>query len=242
MTPDAQLVEDLGSEDRRLQRSACDAVREKIGTEPEWKRVLQDLLGSPDPIARFSAAWVLAHAGHDDLRLLPALLDSLELEDGDLRWSATHLLVTLGHRHPEVYPVLLQVTAEAGSSAMRRRMALYALRELAPDRVETAAAFRAALDDASDEVRRAALVSFGKLLEPGKQGVARAIEIARADRDERLRRIAVAVLPDLAQREVELRDAIATLLGTLSSDPDASLAQAARMAASRLLHGDGRCE
>jgi HEAT repeat protein len=119
------LLRRLASEDRTEQRQACDAATALLKLEPRFQNVLNRLLQDGTPRARFSAAWVLFHTSRPGLRLLPALLESLDSSDGDVRWSATHMLATLGRMHGEAVEVLLHV-ARTGDSARRRRMALYA--------------------------------------------------------------------------------------------------------------------
>ena len=80
---------------------------------------MRELLRAPEPLARFAAAWVLFHAERPSLRLLPALLESLELPDGDLRWQAAQMLAALGRMQSEVLPG----AARATRAARRRRCA-----------------------------------------------------------------------------------------------------------------------
>jgi HEAT repeat protein len=230
----ADWSERLGSEDRSVQRRACDAACREIETDPGLRTKLRDLLRTGSPRARFAAAWVLVRCEPPGLRVLPALLDALELPDGDLRWSAAHMLAALGRTQPEVFAVLLQEAGDASRPPERRRMLLYALRELGPDRPETVALLLAALADPAADVRRAALSSFGKLLEPDRACLERALEIAAADPDVKLRRIAVTVMPDLAEHHPDLAARVAERLADLSNAEDGLLARAARGAARRL--------
>lgn len=229
-----ELLERLGSEQRSIQRGACEEACQRLADEPELRDALREMLRRGAPRARFAAAWVLFRSEPPGLRVLPALLDALELRDGDLRWSATHMLASLGRTQPEVLAVLLDEAADRGRDPTRRRMLLYALRELGPERPETAAVLLGALDDPSAELRRAALSSFAKLAEPPRACLERALEIARADRDVKLRRIAATVLPALAQHHPELREAAGERLRALEVDPDLLLSRAARAAALRL--------
>ena len=228
------LLARLASPDRAEQRRACDEALSRLGGEPELHEMLRDALREASPGARFAAAWVLFHAERPTLRLLPALLDALELADGDVRWQAVQMLAALGRLHGEVLPVLLAVARGAGSP-LRRRMALYALRELAPEREETAAVLLGALDDGDGAVRRAALSCFAKLSDPPLALAERALELARgADPDPRMARIAAVILPDLVRHHGELRARAEQLLGVLERASDPSLARAAGSARQRL--------
>jgi HEAT repeat protein len=142
----SDLLEQLGSTERAVQRAARDEASARLKREPGFRETLYRLLSEGSPRARFSAAYVLFQEDRPTLRLLPALLDLLELEDGDLRWTTANMLATLGRMHGEVYPVVLHESLRA-EAPQRRRMALYVLRELAPERTETKDAFLGALKD-----------------------------------------------------------------------------------------------
>lgn len=234
-SPATDLLARLASADRAEQRRACDEAALRLRDEPGLRDALRERLRDPRPLARFAAVFVLFHAERPTLRLLPALLDSLELADGDARWQATQMLAALGRLHGEVLPVLL-AEARGAASPSRRRMALYALRELAPERDETAAIFLAALEDGDGHVRRAALSCFAKLSDPPRALAERALELARGgDPDPRMARIAAVILPDLIRFHPELRADAAMLLDSLERASDPSLARAAVAARQRLL-------
>jgi HEAT repeat protein len=233
------LLERLGSPSRETQRRACDEALERLRGDAGLRDRLRELLRGESALARFAAAWLLFQSERPTLRLLPALLASLELPDGDLRWQAAQMLAALGRMQPEVVAVLLHEAAEAGSPA-RRRMAIFVLRELAPERIETGRVFLRALEDSDDDVRRAALSCFGKLTDPDEALARRALALARgADPDPRMARIAAVVLPDLARFHPGLRAEIASALEQLASSPDPSLVRGARAARLRLADTDG---
>jgi HEAT repeat protein len=227
------LVERLSSEDRATQRSACHEAIERVREEPELLREIVAVLQEGTPHARFGAALVLFRSDQRSLRLLPALLEALELEDGDLRWSATHMLTMLGRMQGEVLPVLLHEAQHAGS-ARRRRMAVYVLRELAPERPGTGMTLLACLDDVDTEVRRAALSSLAKVIEPDSSCVDRVLGILSDDPDPSMRRIAAVVVPGLVVHHPESRDAAHTTLSSAAKAADVGLRRAAEAALSRL--------
>jgi HEAT repeat protein len=232
------LIERLASEDRATQRLACDEAAEKLGEDAGLRRELGRLLDGDSPRGRFAAAYVLFRSGHANLRLLPALLAALELEDGDLRWGAAHMLATLGRMQGEVLPVVLHEARES-QSALRRRMAVYVLRELGPDRDETRAALLASIEDPDPEVRRASLSSLGKLLDPDAACAERVLAILDRDPDPRMRRIAAVVLPDLVAHRPEASAAARKALATSSRTDDPGLARAARASLARIEEASG---
>ena len=227
------LLRRLASEDRTEQRRACDAAAALLKVEPRFQSILNRLLQDGTPRARFSAAWVLFQTSGPTLRLLSPLLDSLESSDGDVRWSATHMLATLGRMHGEAVEVLLHV-ARTGDSARRRRMALYAVREVAPDRPETRAAVLDALDDDDPGVRRAALTSLAKLSEPDAACLLRALDALDQEDDPAMRRIAAVLIPDLVRHHPERRTEARGHLESVRRSDDPALARAAEAALTRL--------
>jgi HEAT repeat protein len=239
VNPPDELLQKLGSPSRAIQRAACDEVRARLRTEPDLREALHLLLRGENSLARFSAAWVLFQSERPTLRLLPALLAALELADGDLRWQAAQMLTALGRLQSEVLPVLLH-EAGAAVSAARRRMAIFVLRELAPERAETGAVYLRALEDPDADVRRAALSCFAKLTDPDRTLALRTLCLARgADPDPRMARIATVVLPELARFHPDLCEEIRAALAALESSPDPALVRGARVARQRLAAADG---
>lgn len=235
----SELLERLGSPTRATQRGACDEALPRVRSEPALRDAVRELLRAENPFARFSAAWLLFQSERPSLRLLPALLESLELRDGDLRWQAAQMLTALGRMQAEVLPVVLH-EANAAVSPARRRMAIFVLRELAPERAETGAAYLRALDDPDGDVRRAALSCFAKLTDPDRALALRAIALARgADPDPRMARIATVVLPELARFHPDLRDDVKAALAELERASDPSLVRGAQAARERLRDSHG---
>ncbi len=231
---DRDLLARLASPNRAELRRACDEAQERVAREPALRDAVRELLRAPEPLARFAAAWVLFHAERPSLRILPALLESLELPDGDLRWQAAQMLAALGRMQSEIFPVLL-ADARGAASPLRRRMSLYALRELAPERAETGEVLLGALADDDGAVRRAALSCFAKLSDPAPALAERALALARGgDPDPRIARIATVVLPDLVRFHPSLREAAEQLLDSLGGAADPHLARAALAARQRL--------
>jgi HEAT repeat protein len=235
MSEPETLLDRLGAPERDVQRRACDEALARMRADPRFGDELRRLLREGPALARFGAAFTLfREGGRVGLALLPALLDSLDLADGDLRWEATHMLVVLGRMHGEVLPVLID-TARTAPSPIRRRMAFYALRELAPERDETRDAMIAGLDDGSAEVRHAALSSISKLHEPGPELRDRVLELLSSSPDVRARRIAAVLLPGLVSPSLAR-----AALERAAADGDPALARAAALALRRLVGVDGR--
>jgi HEAT repeat protein len=124
------------------------------------------------------------------------LVEGLEYADGDLRWSAARALVDLARLHPEAHGVLLGL-ARADRTPSTRRMALHALRQLAPDDAETAAALIEASRALEPSLQRSALTALAGLLSPPPAVLERLHEARNAE-DPTTRRIAELAIERLA--------------------------------------------
>jgi len=98
-----------------------------------------------------------------------------------------------------VLGVLLGLTRTAEQPSVRR-MASFALRELAPDRPEAARALLAATRDDDEAVRRAAVTALAGLLDPPAE-VAERLDELRRGRDAVLARLAGRALGALEETE-----------------------------------------
>lgn len=144
------------------------------------------------------AALALARLEPPDPGLLPALVDGLGAREGDVRWSAARVLVDMGRLHPQLVGVLIGLVRSAEDPAARR-MAAFALRELAPDHPETARALLAATGDDDPHVRRAAVTALAGLLDPPPEVGAR-LDALRADPDPTLARLATLAFERMQDR------------------------------------------
>jgi len=228
-----ELARGLGSSDRSIHRRACEELVRKLAEDASLYPPLVERLRKGSPLERFGAAWVLFRARRPSLSLLPALLESLALEDGDRRWEAAHMLATLGRIEPQVCPVV-QLEARKAAAPTRRRMSLFVLRELAPEQDETRSVFIGAVDQDDDPgVRRAALSCFPKLAPTSDAVIDRTLSILAEDRDPRMQFLASAVSVELAAQRPQRASEVRTALER-ASQRDARLAQACRVALSRL--------
>jgi HEAT repeat protein len=187
----------LGDADKRVARAASDALVAIARRDPRVLEQARAALRAAEPGRRFFAAWTCARLEPPGPRLLPALVEALAHPDGDVRWSATRLLVETGRLHGEVLGVLLGLV-RAGSVPAARRMAAYALRALAPDLPEAASALLAASRDADPHVRRAAFTAMAALIDPPDAVRARLAEAGASDADDAARRLAERALALLA--------------------------------------------
>jgi len=190
------LGEALGDPVKAVSRAASDALAEigvRIGGVEDAIRVA---LRSDVPARRWGAAFTAARLEPPGPGLLPPLVEAMGSADGDVRWAAARLIVAIGRLHGEVLPLLLEL-ARSGEPALLRRMASFALRELAPDRAETAEALAAASRDSDLQVRRAALTAMAALIAPPPRVASRLLEAIGQDDDDASRRLAALALGEI---------------------------------------------
>jgi hypothetical protein len=185
------LVAVLGDPAREVAKAAGEALvtlaRRSDGVLPLLRAALRR-----GGALRVGAALALARLEPPEPGLLPALVDGLGARDGDVRWSAARVLVDMGRLHPEIVGVLIGLVHGAEDPAARR-MAAFALRELAPDHPETARALLEATGDDDRHVRRAAVTALAGLLDPPPEVGAR-LGALRTDPDATLARLAALAL------------------------------------------------
>jgi len=160
---------------------------------------LREALRAEQPRLRVQAAFTLARLEPPEPRSLPALVAALEFEDGDVRWTATRILVEMGRGHGEVLPVLMSLARDGSPRA--RQMALAGLRELAPAEPEIARRLLAATRDPDLGVRRAAFTALAGLEEPPASALERLAQAVTSDPDAASRRLAETALAALRRRE-----------------------------------------
>ncbi len=159
-------------------------------------------LHGSDPALRFGAAHTLARISPPGPRLLPALVEALANRDGDVRWAAARLLVEAGRVHGEVFPLLVGLL-RTDPSATVRRMASFALRELAPERGEAADALLEAARDRDLQVRRAALTALASLWSPPPRVALQLLHVLANDADAASRRLAALALGELGAADAQ---------------------------------------
>lgn len=195
------LVAALGDPERAVAKAAVEALvtlaRASDGVLPLLRAALRRSGGpagamAPDGRRRVHAALALARLEPPEPGLLPALVEGLGARDGDVRWSAARVLVDMGRLHPQIVGVLVGLVRSADDAAARR-MAAFALREVAPDHPETARALVEATGDDDRHVRRAAVTALAGLLDP-PPAVAEQLAALRGDPDPTLARLAALAL------------------------------------------------
>lgn len=183
------LVDALADPDPGVAQAASDALARVGRGAADVLAALRETLRRDAP-GRVFAALALARLEPPGPRLLPALVEGLAHPRGDVRWRAARCLVDAGRLHGEVLGLLVGLVRGEGEAAGTRRMAAFALGELAPDLPEAAAALLEASRAADLPVRRAALTAMASLMDPPAPVLERLDEVARSDADPAARRIA----------------------------------------------------
>lgn len=217
------LGEALGDPVKGVVRAASDALVEIARSAGDVQETLRRALHSEDPGRRWGAAFTHARLEPPGPRLLPTLVEALGSRDGDVRWAATRLIVEAGRLHAEVLPLLVGLV-RGGESPLVRRMATFALRELAPDRPEAARVLLEATGDCDLHVRRAAYTAMASLMAPPPDVAVRLLDTLQHDADSATRRLAALALGEIGAAAPEaLPEETATRLrdaGDASQDPD----------------------
>jgi HEAT repeat protein len=232
------LAAALGDPAKPVMRAASDALvaiaRRAGGVDEPLRRALH----GGERSLRFGAAFTLARLEPPGPRLLPALVEALASADGDVRWAAVKLLVEAGRLHGEVLPLLIGL-ARSGENPVVRRMATFALRELAPDRAEAAEVLLAGAADTDLHVRRAATTAMASLLDPPRSVAAHLLSALRSDPDAATRRLAALALGELGagQPHALPDDTAQQLAAAAAAGEDPDLRRAAQRALDRLREG-----
>ncbi|MFM8410353.1 MAG: HEAT repeat domain-containing protein, partial [Alphaproteobacteria bacterium] len=226
----AAIVETLAAATRSEQRAAADAIAPQLDALPVLADALRAALDDPRQRLRWGVAYVLGRASASSpRRLWPAVREAMALPDGDQRWAAAELATTLARQDAAVADAVTEATGDA--TPVLRRMALYALRDLAGAGLgETA---RRALGDPDATVRLAALAALVAAPDdPESREAGARLAAARVadDPDPGVRRAAAATLGRLGVAVPE----VAAVLDGAAKASDASLARAAREAIRRL--------
>jgi len=238
-TPDLvfALSDALGDPVKAVGRAASDALVGLAQRSADIEGPLERALHSPDRKARWRAAFTAARLSPPEPRLLPALVEGLGSEDGDVRWASARLIVETGRRHGEVMPLMVGLV-RGGETALVRRMATFALRELAHDRPEAAEVLLEAVDDPDLHVRRAATLAMASLEAPPEPIAERLLEALKRDPDAATRRLAALALGELGAHQPDfVPDETGDALHRARTSDDPDLRRAVERALDRLERG-----
>jgi HEAT repeat protein len=201
-----------------IQRRAAEAFASLAQRGVAVEGPLHAALADSDLRLRWGVTYALSRVGAVPVAALPTLLEVIGLDDGDLRWAAAELIKQLAATERE--PVVARLLAAAHEPGVRRKMALYCLRDLAVGEAFDAGV--AALADQAIETRLAGLAVIAKL-HPDADVAAGRITALLDDPDPRMQRAAAGTLGPLGVAS----DAVVRALHRASGSADPSLARAA---------------
>ncbi len=225
------LIENLSSPSKAVQRHAAGVLAAAGAHDTAIAARLTALLDAPNARLRWACAYALGLIdGALDLRALAPLLEALGNADGDVRWAAPELLVRLGRRHPGPMRDRLLATRDDANSN-RRKMALYALRDLGMRDAAVVSAVGDACTAADSQVRLAALSFLKAAGRAGRESINIVLDCLKSDPDHGVRRAAAFTLGYLDDRSERV---LAALRAAATAPNDASLRKAARQTLARL--------
>jgi HEAT repeat protein len=200
----ALLLDALGAPTKAEQRRAAEALAAVASAGQDVRPVLEQGLADGSPRRRWGAAYACSLVGVPPAACIPVLLEALGSDDGDVRWAAATIVRTL--------PVSVGIVADLrtlarSTSPLRRKMALYCLRDLAVRADGLEAELVAALQDAEPAVRLAAMSAVTALAQD-RAAAARAVAARLDDRDAGVRRAAAAALGRLGPAEPGILEAL----------------------------------
>jgi HEAT repeat protein len=228
-TTDAIVVA-LASPEKTIQRLAADLLpRAAPDARPAAVARLRTALGSDDAGWRWGAAYALGRLGLAEPAMIAPLLEVLGDRDGDRHWAASQLLALCARAHREPVVAALLAAVDDGEP-VRRKMALYTLRDVAPADGEVHAATLRGLRDPAVGVRFAALAALIRLEPIPAEACSAVLALTRDDPDGGLRRAALCALGDVGRGVSAAESAIAA--AEASAEP--LLRRAASIARRRL--------
>ena len=227
------VIEALGDSDSGVTRAASDALVAMAPTIPDVDAALREVLRGERGPRRFAAATARGRIAPPDPSLLPAVVDAMASPEGDRRWAATRLLVAIGRLHGEGLQTALGLASAAESPSVRR-MALFALRDLAPDEPAAATAMLSASQSEVRQLRHAAIVCMASLETSTKRVQERLFEALDGDTDDGTRSLAAVTLGEIASQNESTPEARERLEAIGAQTRNPALQRACNHALARL--------
>ena len=152
----AALIADLDHRDKPTIRAAVGALIHLAANSPSVREKLNRRLSAGGHRNYWPVAYILGNLPRPSRDAQSALLGALDHRDPDIRWASALLLVRIAKQQPELIDSLIHLSADG--SCNQKRMALYAIRDLALSDPASLSALLTALHDAEPTVRVAAAI------------------------------------------------------------------------------------
>lgn len=186
------LIAGLDHPDKPTLRAAVDRLIPLARQSETLRARLDARLTAPGHKYYWPAAYVLGHLPQPSAQTVNALLAALDHQEPDIRWANALLLTAIAKREPAAIALLIELCASG--TANQKRMAIYCLRDLGLNDVESLRAIAGQLSDANPTVRVAAVTSLKQRADADEAAEQALLQCYFNDADERVRHAAAITL------------------------------------------------
>lgn len=179
------LIATLEQRDKPALRAAVDQLISLALNSPPLCARLERRLNEGGRRTDWPVAYVLGNLPNPSRPAIDRLFDALDHEEPDIRWAVALLLVRIAKEQKEVMGLLIRLCA--AGSLKQKRMALYAIRDLALSDAASLSAFFTALQDSEPTVRVAAAICLKTRMDVDETGKRRLLEAYIHDAEPKVR-------------------------------------------------------
>ena len=209
-----RLIGLLAAGSKEERRLAAEDLLVVAGRDATALTAIRNALSDPDAHRRWGAAFVLYRSGDTDDGVFGGALEALGANDGDVRWAAAEIVVSLALSGTDGRRRIREVAADAAAAG--RKMALYCLRDLGESDEDV---FVDALTASDAGIRLAAVSCLGRISVLSSLGVDALLSAVEEDADAGVRRAATVALRNATAHEARVRPVLEQLRAR-SLDPD----------------------
>jgi hypothetical protein len=197
----AGLIADLDHRDKPTIRAAVDALIRLATDSPFLRDKLNQRLSAAGHQNYWPVAYILGNLPQPTRDAQSALLDALDHRDPDIRWAIVLLLVRMANEQPQLVDSLIRLSADGSSN--QKRMALYAIRDLALSDSDSLIALFTALHDADPTVRVAAAICLKRRRDVDDAGKDVLLGTYLNDAESKVRHAVAITLASLGEPQAE---------------------------------------
>lgn len=154
----AALIAALDRQDKPIIRAAVDDLIQRAADSPRLRDTLNQRLTEAGHQNYWPVAYILGNLPNPSSAAIAGLLNALDHRDPDIRWAIALLLVRIAKGNEDLALINSLIQLCATGSDNQKRMALYAIRDLALSDAASLTALLAALRDGEPTVRVAAAI------------------------------------------------------------------------------------
>jgi HEAT repeat protein len=197
----AGLIADLDHRDKPTIRAAVDALIRLATDSPFLRDKLNQRLSAAGHQNYWPVAYILGNLPQPTRDAQSVLLDALDHRDPDIRWAIVLLLVRMANEQPQLVDSLIRLSADGSSN--QKRMALYAIRDLALSDSDSLIALFTALHDADPTVRVAAAICLKRRRDVDDAGKDVLLGTYLNDAESKVRHAVAITLASLGEPQAE---------------------------------------